>query len=55
MIGPFTTFAGLQQRATGAAPFVIPERWRSNRADPATVFNMTLSTTPSAAAPAPRR
>jgi hypothetical protein len=43
-IGPFTTFAGLQERATGSAPFVIPERWRSNRADPATVFNMTLST-----------
>ncbi|MBW3558450.1 MAG: S46 family peptidase [Proteobacteria bacterium] len=43
-IGPFTTFAGLRQRATGSAPFVLPERWRENRADPATVFNMTLST-----------
>jgi hypothetical protein len=43
-IGPFTTFAGLRERATGAEPFVIPERWRANRADPATVFNMTLST-----------
>jgi hypothetical protein len=43
-IGPFTTFAGLKERATDAEPFVLPERWRSHRADPATVFNMTLST-----------
>jgi hypothetical protein len=43
-VGPFTTFAGLRERATGAEPFVIPERWRESRADPATVFNMTLST-----------
>ncbi|MDP8916937.1 MAG: S46 family peptidase [Pseudomonadota bacterium] len=43
-VAPFTTFAGLNERATGAAPFVLPERWRSHRADPATVFNMAVST-----------
>jgi peptidase S46-like protein len=42
---PFTTFAGLYQRATGAAPYDLDPRWIAARArlDPATIFN--LSTT----------
>lgn len=45
LIGPFTTFAGLYDRATGAPPFELPERWSaSRRVDPQTVLDMTLST-----------
>jgi len=42
---PFTTFAGLYERATGAPPFDIDPRWIAARGklDPATIFN--LSTT----------
>lgn len=43
-VQPFTTFAGLYDRATGAPPFELPERWLQLRVDPATVFNMALST-----------
>jgi hypothetical protein len=43
-VAPFTTVAGLYDRATGASPFVLPERWMTRRADPATVFNMAVST-----------
>jgi hypothetical protein len=42
---PFTTFAGLYERATGAPPFDLDPRWIAARGklDPATIFN--LSTT----------
>ena len=42
---PFTTFAGLYDRATGAPPFDLDPRWIAARPklDPATIFN--LSTT----------
>jgi len=42
---PFTTFAGLYDRATGASPYDLDPRWIAARAklDPATIFN--LSTT----------
>jgi hypothetical protein len=43
-VAPFTTFAGLYERATGAPPFALPERWRERQVDPATVFNMAVST-----------
>ena len=43
-VPPFTTFAGLYDRATGYPPFVLPERWRERRVDPAVVFNMAVST-----------
>jgi hypothetical protein len=44
-VAPFTTFAGLYDRATGAAPFDLDPRWiaAQGRLDPATIFN--LSTT----------
>jgi hypothetical protein len=42
---PFTTFAGLYERATGAAPYDLDPRWIAarSRLDPAMIFN--LSTT----------
>jgi hypothetical protein len=42
---PFTTFAGLWDRATGAPPFdVAPKLFAAkSRIDPATVLNMTVS------------
>jgi hypothetical protein len=43
---PFTTFAGLWDRATGAEPFVTTPRLQAarERIDPTTVMNMTVST-----------
>ncbi|HWA62122.1 MAG TPA: S46 family peptidase [Caulobacteraceae bacterium] len=43
--GPFTDFAGLYARATGADPFRLPPRWEAARArlDPATVFNFVTT------------
>ncbi|HEX8568596.1 MAG TPA: S46 family peptidase [Caulobacteraceae bacterium] len=45
-IRPFTTFAGLYDRATGAEPFELAPRWVEARArvDPNTVFDMAVST-----------
>lgn len=45
-IGPFTTWAGLWDRATGQAPFLLANALNSarDRLNPATVLNMTLST-----------
>jgi hypothetical protein len=42
---PFTTFAGLWDRATGAPPFDVAPKLLAakNRIDPATVLNMTVS------------
>jgi V8-like Glu-specific endopeptidase len=44
--GPFTTFAGLWDRATGAAPFDVAPRILAarDRIDPTAVVNMTAST-----------
>jgi hypothetical protein len=44
-VAPFTTFAGLYERATGAKPFDLDPRWiaAKGRLDPATIFD--LSTT----------
>lgn len=43
---PFTTFAGLWDRATGAEPFVTTPKLQAarERIDPTTVMNMTVST-----------
>jgi hypothetical protein len=43
---PFTTFAGLWERATGAAPFDVAPRLlgAKDRIDPSTVLDMTTST-----------
>jgi len=43
--GPFTTFAGLWDRATGAAPFDVAPKLLAakDRIDPTTVMNMTVS------------
>ncbi len=43
--GPFTTFAGLWDKATGAAPFDVAPKLLAakDRIDPETVLNMTLS------------
>lgn len=42
-IAPFTTFAGLYRRATGADPFRLAPRWVEDRGriDPDTVFDMS--------------
>jgi hypothetical protein len=42
---PFTTFAGLFERATGAAPYRLPARWTSDEArlDPATVLDFATT------------
>ena len=42
---PFTTFAGLWERATGAPPYDVAPRLLAakNRIDPATVLDMTVS------------
>ncbi len=42
---PFTTFAGLYQRATGAEPFRLSPRWEAARTklDPAVVFNFATT------------
>ncbi|HEY1751255.1 MAG TPA: S46 family peptidase [Caulobacteraceae bacterium] len=42
---PFTTFAGLFGRATGAAPYKLPPRWDGGRAklDPATVLDFATT------------
>jgi hypothetical protein len=43
---PFTTFAGLFARATGAAPFELPARWREaqSRLDPAATLDFLTTT-----------
>ncbi|MFO1056746.1 MAG: S46 family peptidase [Dongiaceae bacterium] len=45
-IPPFTHIAGLYQRATGAPPYALPERWLAarDRLDPATPFNFVSDT-----------
>ncbi len=42
---PFTTFAGLYERATGAAPYDLDPRWIAARPrlDPATIFNVSTT------------
>jgi len=42
---PFTTFAGLYDRATGAAPFDLDPRWIAARPklDPAMIFNLATT------------
>jgi hypothetical protein len=42
---PFTTFAGLYERATGSAPYDLDPRWIAARArlDPATIFNVSAT------------
>jgi len=44
-IAPFTTFAGLYDRATGAEPFRLSPRWEAARGklDPAVVFNFATT------------
>jgi hypothetical protein len=44
-IAPFTTFAGLYDRATGADPFRLSPRWEAARGklDPAVVFNFATT------------
>jgi SOS response regulatory protein OraA/RecX len=42
---PFTTFAGLYERATGAPPYRLPPRWAGDAAklDPATVLDFSTT------------
>src|SRR6185312_26617 len=42
---PFTTFAGLFQRATGAPPYRLPGRWTADqpKLDPATVLDFSTT------------
>jgi hypothetical protein len=42
---PFTTFSGLYERATGAAPYDLDPRWIAARPrlDPATIFNVSTT------------
>jgi hypothetical protein len=42
---PFTTFAGLYERATGAAPYDLDPRWAAarSRLDPAAVFDLATT------------
>jgi hypothetical protein len=44
-LAPFTTFAGLYERATGASPFELDPRWLAakNALDGATVFNLVAT------------
>src|SRR6185312_14319517 len=44
-VQPFTTFAGLYERATGAPPFDLDPRWiaAKGRLDPAMVLNLSTS------------
>ncbi|MGA0599864.1 S46 family peptidase [Caulobacter sp. KR2-114] len=44
-VAPFTTFAGLYDRATGADPFRLSPRWEAARGklDPAIVFNFATT------------
>jgi hypothetical protein len=45
-VAPFTDFAGLYARATGAEPYVLPPSWQKARGalDGKTVFNLTATT-----------
>ncbi|WP_297509603.1 S46 family peptidase [uncultured Caulobacter sp.] len=45
LVAPFTTFGGLYDRATGAAPFAVAPRWLKARAklNPDTVFDFVTS------------
>jgi hypothetical protein len=45
LTSPFTTFAGLFSRATGAAPYKLPARWTGGEAklDPATVLDFATT------------
>ena len=40
---PFTTFAGLFQRATGAPPYRLPSRWTADKLDPATILDFATT------------
>ncbi len=44
-MAPFTTFAGLYDRATGATPFDLDPRWIAARdkLDPTTIFNVSTN------------
>jgi len=44
-VEPFTTFAGLYERATGSEPYQLAPRWLAakDRLDPATVFNIATT------------
>jgi Peptidase S46 len=44
-IPPFTRFSGLFERATGADPFRLPDRWKTaeKQLDPGTVFDFTTT------------
>ena len=44
-VQPFTTFAGLYERATGAPPFDLDPRWvaAKGRLDPAMIFNVSTT------------
>jgi S1-C subfamily serine protease len=46
VIAPFTRVAGLYERATGYAPFVLTQRWidARGRLDADTIFNVSTST-----------
>jgi hypothetical protein len=45
-VGAFTRVSGLFERATGAAPFALSQRWieAQPRLDPHTIFNVSTST-----------
>jgi hypothetical protein len=45
VVPPFTSFAGLYERATGQYPFALTKPWLDNRSalNPATVFNFSSS------------
>lgn len=44
-VGPFTTFSGLYERATGQDPFELDTRWvaAKDRLNPATIFNIATT------------
>jgi hypothetical protein len=42
-IAPWTTFGGLQARATGAAPYRLAPRWAAARLDPSIPFDFVAS------------
>jgi hypothetical protein len=44
-VAPFTTFAGLYDRATGASPFDLDPRWITarSRLNPATIFDVATT------------
>ena len=44
-VSPYTTFAGLFERASGAPPFVLPQRWLSAKSSLRLSMPMNFSTT----------